>query len=72
MKHCPFCKKAIDPDHIAYGVRYNELCGKWIFDHFCHLSDADLDVVITVYGNTKQEVIERWNTRAKVQTSKSL
>lgn len=72
MKHCPFCKKKIDPDHPAYGVQYNKLCNKWIFDHYCHISEDDLDIVVTVYGNTKEEVIERWNNRAKVQTSESL
>lgn len=70
MKPCPFCGKKIDPDDFVYGVHYNELSEKWIFNHFCQSNP--LGVVLTVYGDTKEEVIERWNSRAEDKTSESV
>lgn len=71
MKPCPFCGKKIDPDGFVYGVHYNELSKVWLFNHFCHKFTEGLDVTLTVYGDTKEEVIERWNSRED-QTSESV
>lgn len=73
MKPCPFCGAHVDKDHFVYGVTYNSIMDLWVFDHICHYDDNhDLDVTMTVYGKTKEEVIERWNRRAEIQKSESL
>ena len=73
MRNCPFCKKEVNADDGVYGVRYNELIGKWLFDHVCHVATVGIDVCIDVYGMTKQEVIDRWNgVQDEVEESESL
>jgi hypothetical protein len=71
MKPCPFCGAKIDADDSIFGVRYNERSKVWLVNHFCHKFTEGLDICISVYGDTKEEVIERWNGREE-QTSESL
>lgn len=75
MKPCPFCSKPIDKDHSIYGVLYHDTLKLWIFNHTCNFdpnNEPQIDLTLTVYGKTKQEVVERWNNRAEVQESESL
>lgn len=60
MRNCPFCNKEVDEKAYVYGVHYNEKISKYLFDHVCHLAEG-IDVSITVYGLTEDEVIDRWN-----------
>lgn len=59
MRKCPFCGKEID-DGYPY-LHFNMQMGKWIFDHWCDLVNPTSDCGITIYGKTKQEVIDKWN-----------
>ena len=59
MRNCPFCQKDVNDDF--FGVHFNKLIGKWIFNHACDPMNATMDVDITVYGKTEQEVIDKWN-----------
>ena len=72
MKPCPFCGEKIERKHPVWGVHYNNLCEKWIFDHTCHIGTTQVDVTTTVYGDTEEEAVERWNRRAEIQKSESL
>lgn len=61
MRNCPFCNGAVKADDGLLGVHYNPQLKKWLFDHFCDEEHPTEDVSITVYGKTKQEVIDKWN-----------
>lgn len=63
MKPCPICGKEIDADSPCYGVHYNDIMDKWVFDHWCS-DEEPTSVWLSVNGKTKEEVIERWNRRA--------
>ena len=53
MRNCPFCKQKIDDV-----PRYNTILRLWILSHYCDGVNA---VTIDVYGETEQEVIDKWN-----------
>ena len=59
IKPCPFCGK--EDNSINFFDRDN---GEriWALSHYCPHSD-ELTIVINVYGNSEEEVIERWNRR---------
>lgn len=67
MKPCPFCRKSVDADDEIYGVDYLKSKNVWQFLHTCNYDakvKPHIDTTISVYGNTMEEVIERWNRRA--------
>ena len=68
MKRCPFCGEEVREDFPYF--YYHEGMKLWVFDHNCVATD--LKISINLWGDTREEVIERWNNRAKVKTSKSL
>lgn len=70
MRKCPFCGKEVK-DGIPY-IDFNELMGEWVFDHHCEHPENRLNVTITVYGLTEQEVIDKLNGVYEEQTSESL
>jgi hypothetical protein len=72
LKMCPFCGADVNTDLEWMGVRYNGMIGKWVFSHWCNQKDATDGVFITVYGNSKQDVIDKWNGEHEEQTSESL
>lgn len=59
FKPCPFCGKSVDECWI---LRHKY--GDWSFNHHCGKADEELTIFISVYGKTKEELIERWNSRA--------
>lgn len=61
MRKCPFCNAEIDADHPYLGISYNENVEKYMLHHFCHKNSSKVEVCVSVYGDTKEEVIERWN-----------
>lgn len=58
LKSCPFCK-----DEVAQGFPYlfEMSDGEWVYSHCCKHPVGKLSVTIDVYGNTEQEVIDKWN-----------
>ena len=67
MKPCPFCEKRIDVDDEIYGVGYLKSHNVWQFNHTCNYDakvKPHIDISISVYGSTREEVIKRWNRRA--------
>jgi hypothetical protein len=73
MRNCPFCKAEVEAENSIYGVHYNRLCGKWLFSHQCKTtSGLPVELDITVYGMTEQEVIDRWNNRHEDEESEGV
>lgn len=71
MRRCPFCKRPVShPEDPIFGVRYNNLIGRWLFSHECRI--RPIDVSIVVYGDSKEEVIDKWNGVHEKQESKSV
>ena len=58
-KKCPLCGAKVVFDDLF--LSFNAKTGKWAFHHFC--GDGELVSCISVYGKTKEEVIDRWNKR---------
>lgn len=61
LKPCPFCGRKdvyISPFDGDNGER------AWNLSHYCPHDDG-LNIVINVYGNSEEEVIEKWNKRIK-------
>jgi hypothetical protein len=59
LKPCPFC--GISEDGGSLIPLSN---GIWALHHFCEKVNNELTIAISVYGNSKKEVFERWNRRA--------
>lgn len=71
MMKCPFCGAEVDFSY-PYLMKFDE--GSWNFHHSCTRDPNKLSVVISIYGDTKEEVMEKWNGvyYAKEQTSESV
>ena len=67
LKPCPFCRKKVEEGYPY--LLYHERMKKWVFNHNCPAPRLELSVCITLYGDTKEEIIERWNGRGKVKKS---
>lgn len=65
LEPCPFCKKRVLDKHPWVG-RHRSAENKpiWSITHYCEHDGNDLGVCITVYGATKRQAVDRWNTRA--------
>ena len=59
LRKCPFCKKDVNTNSEFMGVHHNRIIDKWTFSHNCSIRPIDVSVV--VYGDSKEEVIEKWN-----------
>lgn len=61
LKPCPFCGAKVE-DKFPDVCNYDK--GKWEVNHYCETGAlARLEVVISAYGSTKKEAVERWNRR---------
>lgn len=69
MKKCPFCGEKVIFSHPFLLQLSN---GRWLLNHYCHLDSDELDVVIDIYGDTKEEVIQKWNRVYEKSKSESL
>ena len=58
LKPCPFCGKVEDEHSV-----HTRNDGSWVFSHPCDRDDGELTIFISVYGKTKEELINRWNRR---------
>jgi hypothetical protein len=59
MRECPFCGFA---GSFNKSIKLND--ESWAVLHYCEPEGWGLKISISVYGNTKEEAIERWNRRA--------
>ena len=60
LKPCPYCGV-----NDAFIHNYNIEDSRWCLDHYCGHDEDELSIVINIYGKSREEVIERWNRRAK-------
>ena len=65
LKPCPFCRNKVVEDYPYF--YYNERIKEWVIAHNCPHPRRDISVCITVYADTKEDAIERWNGRGKVK-----
>ena len=64
MKRCPFCGAEVE-EQFPY-FYFHEGMEEWVFSHYCPHEGETLAVSISLWGKTREEVIERWNARAEV------
>lgn len=69
LRKCPFCGKEVDGGYPF--LHYNELMGKWFFDHWCDMENPTT-LWVSCQGETEQEVIDKWNGVYEEQESESL
>lgn len=60
LEPCPFCGAKVKPDLDLLQLSDDS----WVLNHFCKHPRGGMGVVVTVYGATKKETAQRWNTRA--------
>lgn len=64
LKPCPFCGAELkDKPPFVDCHRTEENKPLWHVTHYCAHEGDDLGVCVTVYGDTKRQAVERWNTR---------
>lgn len=71
LKPCPFCQS----DHTNDWTWISQVDDQFLLLHYCTEQDKynrKYNRVITVYGATPEECVERWNADGKEQTSESL
>lgn len=66
LRPCPFCGEQLE-DTILNVLQF-DTPPKWVVTHYCNLEAPDLEVVISCYGSTKEEAVERWNGRRGAST----
>ena len=69
MRNCPFCGEKVKMGFP--NIAYLEERKIWALDHFCHISSLQLDAAISIYGATKEEVIQKWNGEYHAEEQKS-
>ena len=71
MRKCPFCNKEVSFEH-PHISQLND--NSWVFYHYCGLETGKLNTVITIYGDTEEEIIAKWDGVycAEEQTSESV
>ena len=55
---CPFC------GNTKFFIS-NFADNQWALSHYCPYEREELNIAITVYGETYEEVIEKWNRRVE-------
>ena len=70
LRPCPFCQS----DHTDHWTFISKLKHEDIYSliHYCKPEPKGYDRVISVYGATLEECVERWNADGKEQKSESL
>ena len=62
LRVCPFCKS----DHTDGWTWVSHLeDGRYILCHYCHPDGIGLHTTVSVYGDSEDECIERWNADGK-------
>lgn len=62
MTPCPFCKEKVKN---AFPVVCEYTDGTWGLTHFCEIEEDEVRVAIVISGKTREDVVCRWNRRAK-------
>lgn len=58
MRNCPFCGKEVSDGFPS--LMYVNTINQWNYHHACpHI--GEVEVVVTIYGDSEEEVIEKWN-----------
>jgi hypothetical protein len=71
MRKCPICGESIKL--TKHSILFLPEFKKWAFSHACHHNGSEEHTAfISVYGATKQEVIDKWNGSYEKQTSESV
>lgn len=66
LRKCPFCNGNLLIDVPAPDLDYNSLMKKWVLFHTClHDGNFKNGVTVSIVGETKEEVIDKWNGDAK-------
>ena len=61
-RKCPFCNRNLVTSGLAPDVDYNSLMSKWVLLHSClHDENFKNGVSVWIVGETKEEVIDKWN-----------
>lgn len=70
MRNCPLCGDSVK----TWEIFFISGLDKFALNHACHHNaDPDHTGFVSVYGATKQEVIDRWNGECiEEQTNESL
>lgn len=72
MIPCPFCGKIINSQVEEQSTALSEIkSGGWGYTHFCVEGDKKIGN-ITFFGDSKAEVIRRWNTRPPILSEETL
>ena len=59
LKPCPFCGS-----EEIYVYNFDENNNRWNLSHFCENDkNNNLTIAISVYGYSREEIIEKWNKR---------
>jgi hypothetical protein len=62
LEPCPYCGAELEDDWYTI---HEYKTGHWVLSHNCKHGLHELGVCINVYGSTKEETVDRWNTRAE-------
>jgi hypothetical protein len=60
LRPCPFCKS----DHTNNWTWLDKVNGKHMLTHYCR-AEGGFFRVVTVYADTPEECVERWNADVK-------
>ena len=60
LRPCPFCKSTHE-NRWTWIDKLENHENQYILLHYCNPQPTKYDRVISVYGDTKEECIERWN-----------
>ena len=72
MRKCPFCGKEANFSDV-YLHQFSD-DKTWCFNHYCDHEPGKLGVTITIYGDSREEVLAKWegDYYAKEQESESV
>lgn len=62
LRVCPFCKSD-HTDEWTWIVHLED--GRYSLCHYCHPDVVGLHTTVSVYGDSEDECIERWNADGK-------
>lgn len=59
MRNCPFCGGEALP--MPTRLRFVQKLKQWAFYHYCPSKGERDMLTISIYADTKEEIIEQWN-----------
>ena len=64
LKKCPFCGSD-HTDRWTWISKLEKEEERYVLTHYCQPNDGNNFTTITIYSNSKEDVIGRWNNRGK-------